>query len=165
MLVNPKVLVILLVVIVVLFVVGLGVGLGRDDGSAALDLPSWGDTILQGLAPQIEPQAILPVTSGCLKSGGVIVAPPGRTCTVEIQGAWWPVRTLTVELEEGVSARLLLEHLGERERISPNPALPDKDGETQVALSVLRDGARLHVTCQGDPSADACQLALAGDGD
>jgi hypothetical protein len=158
--VNLRVLIILLAVIVVLFIVGIGVGAGRDDRSAGIDVPAQRDQILQSLAPHVRPQALLPVTSGCLKPEGMIVVTPGRPCIVEIRDARSPVRTLRVRLEEGLSARLLLEHLGDQERISPNPMLPDKEGKSEVALSVLRDGARLHVTCQGGPSAEACELAV-----
>lgn len=158
---KPKVLFIILGVLVVLFLVGTGLNVGKSLGSEPdpAATPAWGESVRGFLEQSLDAddvQIAFPNACRAQLARGVFELQEGDGCELLIAEAATNLRALTLDLTGGVAATVAMDPASD-ERLPSEENLDADAGETEVKVSIFKEGGTLTITCdEGDP----CRLAV-----
>jgi hypothetical protein len=161
---NPKLLLALVALLIVIFIAGVGLGFTGDDGAIPGDMPSWVgwlEGVLVG-EQRVETDDIrIANPPGCLEQWQQreIVLNQGGQCLLEVRSSSAPVRTLALQLRQGLVAEVELIPAGDR---GINVEQRIEAGEDPVKLQVFPDGASLTLQClnAGVGQQAACRIGV-----
>ncbi|MCI0394459.1 MAG: hypothetical protein L0332_21080 [Chloroflexi bacterium] len=158
---NPKLLVALVVLIVVFFCVGTGLGLAQDDESAT-DLNALVENLgnLLGKGQGVEAEDLDPDTPAVCRQQfeqALFLLPSGNACTLIIGDSSANIRTLSLQLRQGRSVRILLVQNGEN-GIAAEQFL--QGSRPELDLQFPEEGGAAQISCADSGTAAACQVAL-----
>lgn len=159
---NTKVLVALLAILAVLFVVGIGAGAGQDDGQAADLNPGFAEALGDLLVREQRLEAddvVAASPSACRQQlqQGVFQIPTGVVCTLVIGDSSAAVRTLPLDLRQGVTAVAVLQPAaGSDSSFTIRHTL--QGNERQAEIQVFQEGGTLLVACVNSGATPACLI-------
>jgi hypothetical protein len=155
---NPKLFFALVGLLVLIFLVGTGAGMLDNAGQQqTFRIPDWGERIRGALEQSLsasDVKAAFPAACREQMQQGRFVLEAGKTCTLVIDTSKANVRTLTLMLEQGAAADVVLVPQGEG-RLTARETLEDESDE--VSVDVFKEGGTLEISCTGDTT---CRLAV-----
>lgn len=148
---NPKLFFVLVGLLVLIFVIGTSAGLIKTaDQKGTFTLPDWGDRIQRSLEKPLKASDVrtaFPPECRDLLQRGRYDLPEGKTCTILVEASKANVRTVTLALEQGNNAEVVLAPRGEG-RLTARQTLDAAGDET--GIDVFKEGGTLEITCTGD---------------